>query len=136
MVHIFIKEYRKVGNRTEEKNDRYGVHDKDKQVLAFSDEPISNPFGMIKRVVEAGETGKRKIPVIPIIAVGCILLILWITGGDFANLTPIVLTAAIMILVIGTVSCLILYTHSRRKKETEEIMKSIEAEHQSGHSGQ
>ena len=91
---------------------------------------------MIKRVVEAGETGKRKIPVIPIIAVGCILLILWITGGDFANLTPIVLTAAIMILVIGTVSCLILYTHSRRKKETEAIMKSIEAEHQSGHSGQ
>ena len=121
-------------NREKETLDKYGAHDKDKQVLMFSDEPFSGAYGMARRLVNAAESGKRKIPVIPIIAVGCILLILWITGGDFTNLSSIVLTAVIMILLIGTVSCLILYPHDRRKKETEAMMKAIEAERQSGNS--
>ena len=119
-------------NREKEKLDKYEAHDLDKQVLMFSDEPFSGAYGMARRLVNAAESGKRKIPVIPIIAVGCILLILWVTGGDFANLSPVVITAVIMILVIGTVSCLILYTHNRRKKETEAMMKAIEAERRSG----
>lgn len=119
-------------NREKETLDKYGAHDKDKQVLMFSDEPFSGAYGMARRLVNAAESGKRKIPVIPIIAVGCILLILWITGGSFSDLSPVVLTAVIMILAIGTVSCLVLYSHNRRKKEAEAMMKAIEAERRSG----